>query len=406
MTRSIRGGTLSLVVTGLAAVASLLGLLVPGLYRDEPMLASSWRINDLVTLALVAPVLVAARHHAARGSSFAHWVWIGALHYMLYNFAFYVFGAVLNGLLLVHIAIVALSGWSLVLALRDLDLASANAMSTRVPAKRVAAWMLFVSLGLTVTWTAQWIVALLRTTAPQRFDVTAEFIRVTAGIDLSLMVAILVPGAILLWRRRPWGVVLGTALNVSGALYNVVLAAGTVVQIRAGLTGAWPLLFLWLALGVGCAACAQRLHATTRPPNDARGRIEHVCRDVVSGGAGAAIMIGSMLTPFLRSSRSHWGFTKAQAAEPRPGDELVASPRWGWTHAVEIERPAEDVWPWIAQIGADRAGFYSYEFLENLAGCGIRNAQTIHDEWHVREGDALSLHPRIPAMRVVSLDPG
>jgi hypothetical protein len=57
---------------------------------------------------------------------------------------------------------------------------------------------------------------------------------VVAGIDLTLMVSVLVPGAVWLWRRRPWGLVVATAVTVSGALYNVVLAAGTLVQIRAG----------------------------------------------------------------------------------------------------------------------------------------------------------------------------
>jgi hypothetical protein len=40
--------------------------------------------------------------------------------------------------------------------------------------------------------------------------------------------------------------------------------------------------------------------------------------------------------------------------------------------AVTIDAPVEDVWPWLAQIGQDRAGFYSYEWLENLAGCRMR----------------------------------
>ena len=44
------------------------------------------------------------------------------------------------------------------------------------------------------------------------------------------------------------------------------------------------------------------------------------------------------------------------------------------------------VWPWVAQIGADRGGFYSYQWLENLAGCRVRNAERVHHEWQVRPG--------------------
>ena len=95
--------------------------------------------------------------------------------------------------------------------------------------------MVFVALGLGTTWIAQWLVALLRTTTPGRFDLEPEFVRTTAALDLTLMVGLLVPGAVLLLRRSPWGVVLAAVTNVSGALYCLVLAAGTTAQIRAGL---------------------------------------------------------------------------------------------------------------------------------------------------------------------------
>lgn len=129
-------------------------------------------------------------------------------------------------------------------------------------------------------------------------------------------------------------------------------------------------------------------------------------RDALEGAGGAAIMALGWVTPFLRDRRSHWGLDAAAAAEKRPGDELVPRPRWAWTHGVEIDAPAEAVWPWIAQMGADRAGFYSYQSLENLAGCKLRNAEALHPEWAHREGDAFSLHPKQAPMRVVSLEPG
>jgi hypothetical protein len=63
-------------------------------------------------------------------------------------------------------------------------------------------------------------------------------------------------------------------------------------------------------------------------------------------------------------------------------------------HAITIEAPRERVWPWLAQIGQDRGGFYSYEWLENLAGCALSNANEIHPEWQHRElGERIPLHP-------------
>jgi hypothetical protein len=128
-------------------------------------------------------------------------------------------------------------------------------------------------------------------------------------------------------------------------------------------------------------------------------------RDVAEGLGGAAIIAADLLTPFLRPARSHWGLDEQAAQRAHPGDDLVPMPRWQWTHAIEIERSCARVWPWIAQLGADRAGFYSYQWLENLAGCALRNAEAIHPEWALREGDALVLHPKMPPLRVVSLEP-
>jgi hypothetical protein len=97
-----------------------------------------------------------------------------------------------------------------------------------------------------------------------------------------------------------------------------------------------------------------------------------------------------------------------------PGDELVERPGIQTTRAVTVEVPVEAVWPWLAQIGQDRAGFYSYEWLENLAGCRMRNADRIHPEWQQRAvGETVLLHPasglkllRFEPPRVYALDGG
>jgi hypothetical protein len=129
-------------------------------------------------------------------------------------------------------------------------------------------------------------------------------------------------------------------------------------------------------------------------------------RDVAQGACGVAVMAAGLLTPFGRGRRGRWGVGARAAARRYPGDELVPRPRWSWTHGIQIEAQAEDVWPWIAQIGADRGGFYSYQWLENLVGCRVRNAGTIHPDWAARPGGELRLHPKAPPLRIVSVEPG
>ncbi len=129
-------------------------------------------------------------------------------------------------------------------------------------------------------------------------------------------------------------------------------------------------------------------------------------RDVAEGVSGAFIAAAAFLTPFMEHARSHWGLSEEAAARAYPGDGLVPAPTWGWTHGIEIAKGADEVWPWVAQIGADRAGFYSYQWLENVAGCNLRNAETIHPEWEVEIGDGLKLHPDMPPLPVTAVSRG
>jgi hypothetical protein len=62
-----------------------------------------------------------------------------------------------------------------------------------------------------------------------------------------------------------------------------------------------------------------------------------------------------------------WGATPEEAGRVLPGDEINARPVVAWTNAITINAPPAQVWPWIAQLGDRRGGFYSYTFIENLA---------------------------------------
>jgi hypothetical protein len=109
---------------------------------------------------------------------------------------------------------------------------------------------------------------------------------------------------------------------------------------------------------------------------------------------------------FIRPWHLRWGATEEELSKPLPGDELVPDPAIEPTQAITVNAPVEEVWPWLAQVGQDRGGFYSYEWLENLAGCEMRNADRIHPEWQHREvGEIVFLHPAT-GMKVATFKPG
>jgi hypothetical protein len=108
----------------------------------------------------------------------------------------------------------------------------------------------------------------------------------------------------------------------------------------------------------------------------------------------------------IRPWHQRWGASEAELDLALPGDERLPEPGYQHTRAVTVRAPAEEVWPWLAQIGRGRGGFYSYEWLENLAGCELQNADRVHPEWQdIRPGDSLALI-RGWGPRLLAVEPG
>lgn len=124
---------------------------------------------------------------------------------------------------------------------------------------------------------------------------------------------------------------------------------------------------------------------------------------------GASLTGAAALSAYLfliRPWHLRWGATDEEMQMPLPGDELVSSLDSGATHAITIDAPVREVWPWLVQIGQDKGGFYSYTWLENLVGCHMRNAGRIMPEFqNLRVGDTVRLHPKAPSLPVLICDP-
>jgi len=86
----------------------------------------------------------------------------------------------------------------------------------------------------------------------------------------------------------------------------------------------------------------------------------------------------------IRPWNVQWGTTAAERAMPLPGDQLVPVAHYRIDHGITINSPIGTVWPWLIQIGQDRAGFYSYSALENAVGARVTNAERIVPQWQSR----------------------
>ena len=109
------------------------------------------------------------------------------------------------------------------------------------------------------------------------------------------------------------------------------------------------------------------------------------------------------------------GATKDEVQRSLPGDELVPDPKFVWNQAITIHAPAAEVWPWVVQIGNQRAGWYSWDAIHRLLGVAgsvqyeDRSADRIIPELqNLQIGDEIRMMPDdmgAPGYQVVAIEP-
>jgi hypothetical protein len=102
---------------------------------------------------------------------------------------------------------------------------------------------------------------------------------------------------------------------------------------------------------------------------------------------------------------TRWGATEAEQATPLPGDYLISPHRVISTRALTVHAPIATVWPWLNQLGQERAGFYSYDWLENLFLARMNNADRIVPELQgLAPGDRVSYMANGPEGTYATVD--
>jgi len=125
-------------------------------------------------------------------------------------------------------------------------------------------------------------------------------------------------------------------------------------------------------------------------------------RSVRSVVAGAVVLAGAAA---VRKRMLQWGTSDDEMGVVLPGDDLVPTPSLSATRSATIATTSAQVWPWIAQLGQGRGGFYSYDRLSNLVGADIHSASTVLAEFqHPAIGDDIKLAPEV-ALRVALVEP-
>jgi hypothetical protein len=227
---------LSWIAAGLMLVASAAGVFVEGLYTDGAWGREALRGGDLVTLVVAVPILIAALVLSARGSSRAQAVWVGMLVYTAYAYAYAVFGTRFNDAFLVHIAILSLSVFALACAVLNLDReAIADTLRSARRARWVGAFLVIVGVLQGALW--GFLIVRNAITGEVLHDIPVAGQHLVFALDLGFLMPLLIVAGVLLYRQRPIGYLLGPAMAVMGAVYQVNLMIAGVFQANADVAG-------------------------------------------------------------------------------------------------------------------------------------------------------------------------
>lgn len=236
---------LTWVLAGLVACATLAGLLVDGLYAGDEATAAMLRAYDLVTVLTVVPGLAVAARLAERGSAGAHLVVASLVAYVVYTYAYYLFGTGFNDLFLLHAAafclgLVALGLWLVTVDAATLAAALGDRFAARTRVRATAAILGVLSAALGGMWIYLAVDNAVTGDVPAGSQLVETDLVVHLGmaLDLVVLVPLYAAASVLLWRREPWGFALGVLALVPGVLHQVGYLVAMPFQVAADVPGA------------------------------------------------------------------------------------------------------------------------------------------------------------------------
>jgi hypothetical protein len=230
---------LTALILVLLPVATLIGLLVPGFYRDTAWMIPQARGQDLVTLLAIEPILMVALLAYRKRPIAAVLGWMGALSYVLYTYAMYSYTTYFNALFLVYVALFSASLFALIDLLAHLDPNEVRAaMRPTLPTRMIAAFCALVGLFFLVAWLGQIVPATLQGTIPEPILLAKTPTSAVHVQDLAVVLPLYLLTAVWLWGRRAWGYVLAPVLLILADVMLLTILAMGVFMAQAGFAGA------------------------------------------------------------------------------------------------------------------------------------------------------------------------
>ena len=223
------GGTpwvLSGLLAAVTAAATVSALAMPDLLHGPAVMVGSMRGTALVVLVLALPILTMGMADARRGGLLGLVAWIGSIAFIAYQAWMFLFGLPFNGLFLVYVAMFAFGFWGLVtLLVRVPAERYAPSFPPTLRARPLAGWMIVSCLAFYALWLRNVVPGLVDSAAPAFLEGTGMVTPTNYVLDMALFLPFTIGVAVALWRRTPWGLVVGGAMLLMLVLESVAIAA-------------------------------------------------------------------------------------------------------------------------------------------------------------------------------------
>lgn len=255
----------SLATLVLTVVATVVGLFVPGFYRDAPVLLPQVYGQDLLTLAVAVPALAASLYFATRGSLRGYVVWLGVTGYLLYTYASYAFMTAFNELYLVYTTLLWLTLFTFVGGMVRLDAAALKRAVGETSTRSYVAFQLLLVVLITLLWLSEILPATLAGTTPSSIAEAGLPTSVIYSFDLGIVVPAFALSAYWLRKRRPWGYAFTAVLLVKVATLGGAVLAMAFFMVRDGQAVPVPQIVIFGALTLASVLLMVRLLSSIGP---------------------------------------------------------------------------------------------------------------------------------------------
>lgn len=219
----------------LVAIAAGVGFFAEDLYRDTPYFAAQAVGQDLITLVVALPILVASALLTGRGSGRAHLVWLGVLVYLVYSYVIYAIAVQFNPLFLVYVALLGCSLYALIGGLATTDFAEIKArFSQGTSVRAVSVFLAVLAILFYFIWLSEAVPAVLTGEVPQSVIDNGTPTNAVHVLDMAWILPSMLLTAVWLWRGRVLGYTLAGVLLSFLSLLALAIISMIVFMVLYG----------------------------------------------------------------------------------------------------------------------------------------------------------------------------